>query len=238
MAKSTISSGFAKFAAKTTKGAYDEARKGERMGRGIPFPVGTTGTGVVSAVICDTTKKDEKTGEQHPRIRVEIKVETPEEGRGKTLSGPGLMQTIKDGRDPSKWSAQDAFSAALAMLEDCGLPEEISKGYKDFQECVDWFDEEPRYVNWEIEENNYTNRNGQQVNGKQTSVLPIVNEAGIPAADKPADEEEETDPDATYCKYRGGKHKVVGEDGDMLTIKGVNSGNIREVKKEDVELLD
>ena len=234
MTKSQMSAGFAKFSAKTTKGSYDEARQNERIGRGIPFPVGAKGTAVVGAIICDETKADEKTGEKFPRVRVELTVETPEAARGKSLSGSGLMQTIKDGNDPSKWSAEQAWGAMLGMLENLGLPEEISKGYSDFQECIDWFEEAPRTVSWEIQENNYTNRSGVLVQGKQISAFAIIDEASIPSA---ADSGSEV-PEGKMCLYRGGKHVILEDNGELLKLQSVGSGRLREgVDKDDVEML-
>lgn len=232
MTKSQMSAGFAKFASKTTKGGYEEARKGERMGRGVPFPVGTKGTGVVSKVECDETKPDNN-GVTYPRIRVEIRAETPEVARGKQLSGSGLMQTIKDGPDPSKWSAEQAFGAALGMLEDLGLPTEISQGYSDFQEVLDWFDAEPRKVSWEIQANDYVNKTGKEVKGKQIYAVVYMEEADIPSADAPF---EEHDPNSKYCMYRGAKHRIV-EEGETLTLRSVSGTNRSGIAKDDVEMI-
>lgn len=231
MSKSEMSAGFKKFAAKTTRGSYDEARKNERMGGGIPFEVGTKGRGVVSAVICDETKEDAK-GEKHPRIRVEISVTEPEAARGKTLSGPGLMQTIKDGRDPAKWSAEQAFGAALGMLENLGCPEEITKGYERFEEVLEFFDDEPREVSWSIEENRYTNAKGQEIVGKQVNAF-----AYIPSPETSAEpESEELDPNAKYVMYRGAKHKVEAETEEDYDLVSVNGGRKRTgVAKQDCE---
>jgi len=234
MSKSQMSAGFAKFSSKTTKGAYDDARQNERIGRGIPFPVGTKGTAVVSSIICDETKADEKTGKKFPRVRVELSVETPEAARGKKLSGSGLMQTIKDGSDPAKWSAEQAWGAMLGLLEDMGLPEEVSKGYSDFQQCLDFFEEEPRVVSWEIQPNNYKNRQGVEVQGKQISAFAIVDEAAIPSAD----EAEGEIPEGKQCLYRGGKHVVLEENGDTLKLQSIGSGRVREnVDIEDVQMI-
>ena len=233
MAKSQISAGFQKFANKTTKGEYDKARKAERIGRGIPFPIGTKGTGYVSAIICKETKPDNE-GVKHPMIRVEVKVEAPEASKGKTLSGPGLMQTIKDGKNPETWSAEMAFTAALTMLENLGLPPEISKEYEEFQECVDWFEEEKRLVHWEVEDTSYT-KDGRTVNQKGYQVFALVDESKKESAEG---EGEEHDPDASYCTFRGSKHRIVKDHGDTLDLIGVNSGREREgVDKEDVEMI-
>jgi hypothetical protein len=235
MNKSTMSAGFAKFAAKTTKGAYDYARQNERIGRGIPFPVGAKGTAVVSSIICDETTPDEKSGEKFPRVRVELSVESPEGARGKKLSGPGLMQTIKDGNDPSKWSAEMAWGALLGLLEDLGLPEEISKGYADFQECIDWFSDAPRLVAWEITANNYKNRAGVEVQSKQITAFAVIAEADIPAADAPA---APIPSDKPLCLYRGGKHIILSDNGETYNLQSVGSGRVREnVDKDDVELI-
>ncbi len=234
MSKTNVSAGFAKFATKTTKGKFDEARKGERMGRGVPFPVGTTGTGIVSAIICDEGKDAE--GVKFPRGRIEIKVETPESGRGKMLSGSGLMQNIKDGQNPEKWSAEMAWGAWLGLLEDLGCPEEITKGYESFEdEVIGWFDEEPRKVHWEVQENNYTNRSGAEVKGKQVRAFAVVEEADIPNAegDAPSD-----DGKGIYCTYRGAKHKITQDYGDVVDLISMSNGRARAgIDKDEIEML-
>jgi hypothetical protein len=235
MAKSEMSSGFAKFAAKTTKGKYDEARKGERMGRGIPYPIGTTGTAVVAAVICTETKADNE-GVKSPMVRVELKIETPEPMRGKALSGNGLMQVIKDGPNPEKWSADMAWGAMLGMLENLGCPEEITKGYSDFQECIDWFEQEPRYVNWEVIDASYQ-KAGKTIAQKGIQAFAVIKEGDAPTAD--SGDKPEDDPDASYCTYRGARHMILENNKGLLKLKNMNNGNVRNNIEEDaVEMED
>ena len=224
MTKSKVSPGFAKFAAKTTTGKFDEARRAERMGSGVPFDIGQKGTGVVSAVICDETKPDSQ-NIRHPRIRVEIKVETPEAGRGKTLSGNGLMQTIKDGPNPEKWSKEMAFTSALGLLEKLGLPEEISQKYNEFQECIDYFDEEPRRVSWTVVDASWTDAKGNLRPQKGIEAYALIPEADIPAADEPVSEKTEG---RETCLYNGVEHEIVKDHGDTLDLYSPKSGRNRE----------
>jgi hypothetical protein len=233
MTKSKISKDFARFAKKTTKGTYDEARKAERTARGIPFDVGTKGTGVVSAIICDTAGEDD---DKYPYVAAQITVSTPEGGKGKVLQGSGLRWNIRDSkRTGSDWTAEDAWGAALGMLEDLGLPEEISKGYEDFQECVDWFEKEPREVSWEVEDNSYTDRNGKQVSGKQIRAFAKVDESSIPSADADAPFNDDSEFSA-YCVYRGVRHGIKSEEDDMLTIVNLQNKMEREVSRDRVEM--
>lgn len=234
MAKSNISKDFARFAKKTTKGSFDEARKAERTARGIPFDVGTKGTGVVSAIICDTAGDDD---DKYPFVAAEITVSTPESAKGKVLKGSGLRWNIRDSkRAGSDWTAENAWGAALGMLEELGLPEEISQGYEDFQECVDWFDKEPREVSWEIEDNSYTDRNGKQVQGKQVRAYAKIDEDSIPSADNNSEAPFDDSGYDSYCNYRGVRHGIKEEDDDMLTIVNLQNGMEREVPKERVEM--
>lgn len=230
MASSEVSKEFSKFASKTTKGSYDKARKSERMARGIIFNIGDSGRAVVSKISCTTLTKNNQT---YPFIRIELKVTLPEASKGKTLSGPGLMASIKDGKDPTVWSAQDAWGAMLGMLENLGLPTEISTGYDDFQECLDWFEAAPREVSWEIVHNDRTNDN------KEIKAFAIVEEKDIPSADSSStpEEEESDDPDASYCTFRGAKYKILSEDGDELLIRHTTNGREREVERDAVEMI-
>ena len=231
MSKSTVSAGFQKFAARTTTGKFEEARKGERMGQGIPFDVGQQGTGVVTAVIMDETKPDAKQ-RKFPRIRVQMDIITPESHRGKEMTV--MNQTIKGSDDPEKdWSAEDAFNMALSQLEQLGCPNEITSGYEDIQEIVDWFSEEPRNLSWNIKANNYKNRSGQEVKGKRVEAYAVVPEAEVPSADNDGPAEE--DPDAEYCTYNGTKHKVIADHDDTVDLENVNSGRKRtNIPKEQV----
>lgn len=224
-----MSVGFAKFAAKTTKGSYDEARQAERFGRGVPFPVGTKGTAFIGAIVCDETKADETTGEHHQRVRIELLVETPESHRGKPITGGYFV--MKDSTKPgSSWTAEDWWGSMLGTMEDLGCPEELTKGYSDFQEVIDWFEAEPRAVNFEIVANNYK-KNGAMVEGKQVNAFAAVDEASIPSAEGTP---EAHDPDATYCTFRGTKHRVVSTENGQVTIINVNSQTQRTVPQTQV----
>ena len=232
MAKSGMSAGFAKFASKTTKGSYDEARQAERMGRGVPFPTGTKGTAVVGAIVCDETKADEATGEQFQRVRIELLIETPESHRGKPLTcGYFVMQDSK--KPGSDWTAENWWGVMLGTVEDLGCPEELTKGYADFQEVLDWFEAEPRSVSFEVVANNYVNKAGVKVEGKQVNAFAAVDESAIPSAE----DSKEIDPNATYCTYKGGKHKVVTTTGTQYVLESINGGNVRTVPKAAVELI-
>jgi len=225
MSKSGMSAGFAKFASKTTQGSYDDARKAERFGRGIPFPVGVKGTAVVGAIVCDETKADNN-GEQFQRVRIELLIDTPESHRGKPLTGGYfVMQDSK--KAGSTWTAENWWGSMLGTLEDLGCPEDLTKGYEDFQEVIDWFGAEPRAISFEIIANDYM-KNGAMVHGKRVNAFAAVDEASIPSADQVA---EAHDPEATYCTFRGTKHRVVSEEGGNITIKNVNSGTQRTVAK-------
>lgn len=224
--KQQVSPGFAKFASKTTKGKFDEARKGERMGRGIPFAIGTSGEGNVGNIICDETKADDD-GISHPRIRVEIIISSPESAKGKVISGPGLMQTIKDGKDPEKWSKEMAWGAALGLLESLGCPKELTEGYDEFQEVLDWFREEPRPVAWEVVDSSWYNKTTKKtVEQKGISAVAILDESNASSAVE--GEKMEEDPNGVYCAYRGIRHIILDEDDDVATIKNCNTGRVRE----------
>ena len=95
MATSQLSPSFKKFAGRTNQGSYDKARTAERVARGIPYSVGSKGTGVVSG-IRGVMQKDRQTGEEYPICSVEITIETPEAMRGRKLSGAGLQGYIRD----------------------------------------------------------------------------------------------------------------------------------------------
>ncbi len=232
MSTTGMSVGFAKFASKTTKGAYDEARKGERFGRGIPFPVGVKGKAIVSAITCDDTKPNDL-GESYPRVRVELAIEVPESHRGKPLQcGYFIMQDSK--KVDSTWTAEDVWGKSmLGCLEDLGCPEELTKGYSDWQEVLDWFQAEPRRVNFEILPNDYKNNAGVLVHGKQVAAFAEVDEENIPSADTPS---EAHDPNAKYCTFKGTSHRIMSEVGANVTIIGVNSGTTRTVAKSDVTM--
>ena len=232
MSKSGMSADFAKFAAKTTKGSYDEARQAERFGRGIPFPIGTKGTAVVGALVCDQTKADPQTGEQFQRVRIELLIETPESHRGKPLTG-GYFVMKDSTKVGSTWTAENWWGSMLGTLEDLGCPEELTKGYSDFQEVIDWFEAEPRNVSFEIVANNYT-KNGAIVQGKQVNAFAAFDEGSIPSAEGTP---EAHDPSATYCTFRGTKHRVASEDGGNITIVNVNSQTQRTVPKVQVTMI-
>ena len=233
MAKSKVSAAFQKVASRTTKGAFDEARKAERQARGIPFPIGMKGTGVVSCIVCDMTKAKEGK-ESVPIVRVELKADTPEGARGKILSGPGLMWMIKASATNEDWGAEDAWGMMLGGLEQLGCPEELTKNYDDFQEVVDWFEEEPRKVSWEVVDASYTNNKGKVVSQKAFEVYEYVNVSQQETAEGTS---EEIDPNAKYVLYKGKKHRVVeeNEDDNTYVLVSVASGVKRTVSQEDCE---
>ena len=234
MTKSTMSKGFSRFAKKTTKGSFDEARQAERTARGIQQEVGDKGHAIVSKIICDEAGED---GDKHPYVAVELTISTPEKSKGKKLFGSGLRWDIRDSkRTGSTWTAEDAFGAVLAMLEDLGLPQEISKGYSDFQECLDWFEDEPRSVAWEIQANNYTDSKGTEILSKQISAFAVVDEADIPSADSdgPVDDD---DPDASYCSFRNVRHKIMNHQDGEYELLNMNNQRERVVSEDHSDLV-
>jgi hypothetical protein len=223
MTKSAISDKFAKFASKTTKGEFDKARKQESMAGGCPLPVDTRGVCVISEITCTETKvKQDGTGGD-PMVSIKLEVESPEDYRGKTLSGPGLMFVIKDGPNST---AADAWARMLDSLEGLGLPRDIRTNYSDFAEVLDWFFEEPRRAEYHVAKDTYT---GNQ-SGKIVRAHAYVPESEVASAETPAKETAVAhDPDADYCTYLGKKHKIISfsQENDTYELEAIPTGRIR-----------
>lgn len=233
MAKAPVSAKFQKFAEKTTRGEFDKARKQESMAGGCPLPVGTRGVAVVGEIECRETKlKADGTGGD-PLLMIRLEVETPEDYRGKTLSGPGLMFVIKDGKNST---AADAWARMLDTLEGFGLPRKLRTDYEDFAEILDWFSEEPRKVEYTVAEDTFT---GNQ-SGKTVRAFAYVEEASIQTAETPT-KEVDADPDADYCTYLGKKHKILSFDkeNDTYELEQESSGRIRQgVPSDKITMID
>jgi hypothetical protein len=234
MTKSPISDKFAKFAAKTTRGEFDKARKQESMLSGCPLPLDTKGTAIVGEIKCSETKVKADGSGGDPIVTIKLEVETPEEYRGKHLSGPGLMYLIKDGQNSS---AADAWARMLDSFELMGLPREIREGYEDFAEVVDWFTDEPRRVDFSVNKDSWSGNSS----GKTVRAVAHVAEADIPTAVTPSSQETvELDPEADYCEYQGKKYKILAFDRDnnLYDIEQVSTGRIRKGVEGDKIKLD
>lgn len=221
MTKSPISAKFAKFAAKTTKGDFDKSRKAESMAGGCPLPVDTRGVAVVAEISCTETKvKQDGTGGD-PFVSIKLEVESPEDYRGKSITGPGLMFVIKDGPNST---AADAWGRMLDALEQLGLPRTIRTEYEDFSEVIDWFSDEPRRVEYHVAKDTYA---GNQ-SGKITRAVAYVAESEITTAETPK-VEAAIDPEADYCEYLGKQHKVLSFDKENQTyeLEMTSTGRIR-----------
>lgn len=221
MSKSPLSAKFAKFAAKTTKGEFDTARKAESMATGCPLPLDTRGVAVIAEINCTETKiKQDGTGGD-PFVSIKLEVETPEDYRGKTITGPGLMFVIKDGPNST---AADAWGRMLDTLEQLGLPRDIRTEYNDFAEVLDWFSNEPRRVEYHVAKDTFT---GNQ-SGKITRATMYVPEGEVETAVTPK-VEATIDPNADYCTYLGKQHKVLSFDEENQTyeLEMVSTGRIR-----------
>lgn len=221
MAKTPISAKFAKFADKTTKGDFDKARKQESMAGGCPLPIGSRGIAIVAEISCTETKVKADGSGGDPFVSIKLEVESPEEYRGKTITGPGLMVVIKDGPNST---AADAWARMLDSLEQLGLPREIRTDYSDFAEVVDYFTDEPRRVEYNIQEDTYK---GNQ-SGKITRAVAFIPEGEVATAESPV-VETPIDPDADYCSYLGKRHQILGYDqeNELYELKMVNSDRIR-----------
>lgn len=221
----SMSPKFAKFAAKTTGGAFDKARKEEARIGGCPLPVGAKGIAIVGKVNCTETKAygDDPGGD--PRIEITLEVDSPEEYRGKKITGSGLAYNI---RATEKSTIEESFQRALDALEQLGLPREIRTEYKDFSECIEYFEQEPRMVEFLVVDDSKNEYN----RSKKT----VAFSAYLPGGNKGAEgsQEEEEDSNATYCTYLGARHKVLEDDGEILKIQS-KSGKVREIAKSKVE---
>lgn len=223
MAKSNVSDKFAKFAAKTVRGEFDKARKQESMAGGCPLPVDTRGVAIVGEIVCSETKiKGDGTG-GNPLVTVRLEVESPEEFRGKVLSGPGLMFLIKDG--PNSTEA-DAWARMLDFLEGIGLPRTIRTEYQDFSEVLDFFTEQPRHVEYHVAKDTYA---GNQ-SGKIVRAVMHVPETEVTTAVTPTQENVADDPNADYCIYLGKRHKILdfNKETNLYKLEMVSSGRVRE----------
>ena len=188
---------------------------------GCHLPVGAKGVAIVGKINCTETKAygDEPGGD--PRIEITLEVESPEEYRGKKISGSGLNFNIKEGE---KSTIEDAFARALDALELLGLPREIRTEYKDFSECIEYFESEPRKVEFLVLDDSKNDYNRSK---KTVSYSPY-----IPGGNKGAEgnQDEENDPNATYVEYLGAQHKVLEDDGEIVKIQS-KSGKVREIAK-------
>jgi hypothetical protein len=233
MSTSPISAKFAKFASKTVKGAFDTARKAESMASGCPLPIGTRGIAVVAEVKCSETKiKGDGTG-GFPMVMIKLEVESPEEYQGKSITGPGLMYVIKDSE---KSTEAEAWGRMLDALEGLGLPREIRTEYEDFAQCIDWFTDEPRKVEYLIDKDTWA---GNQ-SGKLTKAFAHVEEADIPTATS-SQKEVAVDPEADYCLYLGKKHKILAYDSEnkLYDLELISNGRVRNgVEADKVTLED
>ena len=228
MAKSAISDKFAKFASKTTKGEFDKSRKAESMASGCPLPLDTRGVAIVAEISCTETKvKQDGTG-GHPFVSIKLEVESPEEYRGKSITGPGLMFVIKDGQNSTE---ADAFGRMLDTLEQFGLPREIRTNYEDFAQVIDWFEEVPRRVEYHVSKDTYA---GNQ-SGKLTRAVAYVAEGDVPTAEPIIKADTVEDPNADYVMYMGKKHKVLSfkDDSKLYELEMVSTGRVRPSVPED-----
>jgi|SRR5690554_258373 len=234
MAKAPISSKFAKFAAKTTKGKFDEARKAESRATGCPLPVGAQGLSFIKEIRCEETPvKPDGTG-GIPVVSLILEVESPDEFAGKTLRGAGLSWFI---RETANRTEEEAWQNMLDGLEKAGLPRSIREGYADWAEVVEWFIEEPRQVEFTVLKDDFP---GNQT-GKQIRFSEYVPESEVATAATPRQKEEPADdPEATYCTYLGKKHQVVSYDTeeDTYNLVMVATGRSRtDVPADKVTLL-
>lgn len=214
MIKMTISDKFKKFAAKTTKGKFDAARKAESMAGGCSLPVGTTGVAVVSDIVMSFTK-DKGDVPGYPIITIKLGVETPEESQGVTIDGSGLIYWIKDSANQTEDVAWQRF---LDDLEDIGLPREIRMNYEDIMEIEEWFKEAPRKVSYTVIKDTFAgNKSGKRINMTRF-------EEEVPAADD--DASQDLDPNAVYVMYLSKPHKVIESDSSTYTLESL-SGRVR-----------
>lgn len=188
---------------------------------GCHLPVGAKGVAIVGKINCTETKAYGEDAGGDPRIEITLEVESPEEYRGKKISGSGLNFNIKEGE---KSTIEDAFARALDALELLGLPREIRTEYKDFSECIEYFESEPRKVEFMVLDDSENKYNRSK---KNVSYSPY-----IPGGNKGAEgtQDEETDPNATYVEYLGAQHKVLEDDGEIVKIQS-KSGKVREIAK-------
>lgn len=243
MTKSNMSKGFARFAKRTTKGAYDEARKAERVARGIPLDIGVKGKGVFRLECGEKQHKgSEDPDDTYPCPKAIITVQTPESAKGKELTDPlSLTWYIKDSEKAgSEWTAEDAWVSMLQDLEQLGVPRELTTGYEDFQEVLDWIDKEPRYVNYEVIQE--TDQAGNPVHYRGKPNKRIVAYAFIEESEKPAaddsDEVPEFGPDTKYCEFRGVKYAILSQEDDQVEVQNTQTGRKRTLDIDQVTMED
>ena len=232
MTKSTMSKNFARFAKTTTSGKFDEVRKAERTARGSAATIGDKGTAVFEIVCGEKAYKDDP-DETYPLVEVVLTIQTPEEKKGKELKDVlNLTWYIKDSEKPgSDWTAEDAWGSMLQDLERLGVPNEITSGYEDFQEVLDWVEAEPRLVDWEVIADTDSNGNPTFYRGRPNQRVVAyshIEESATPSADA---KEEFSFPEGTrFVSYRGVKYGVLEEkDDDMVLIKNCQTGSERTV---------
>lgn len=234
-----MSKNFARFAKKTTKGSFDEARKTERKARGGGLEIGTKGTGIMT--IFGKDKKEKKTDDTYPIVEIIITAQTPEELKGKEVKDPlNLTWYIKDSEKPgSDWTAEDAWGAMLNDLENLGWPTELIESYEDPQELFDWCDKEPRTVHFEIIAELDDDGNQAYYRGRPSSRVVAFLPANEEEAESADDGEKiEVSDDDKCCMFRGTKYIILEElDEDELQIKNTKTGSIREVAANKVEMI-
>ena len=191
------------------------------MATGCPLPIGTIGTAVVGEIVCKETKsKPDGTGGD-PLVMIHLEVETPEEYRGKKLQGSGLMFTIKDGPNST---AADAWGRMLDALEGLGLPRETRTNYEDFSECLDYFSDEPRRVQYTVNKDDYPGNRS----GKTVQAVELLDTANAPSAETPQSEVPH-DPSADYCEYLGKRYKILSYDeaNKCYDLEATSTGKLR-----------
>lgn len=210
----SVSADFAKFAAQTTKGKFDEARKAESLAGGCPLPIGTSSTAVIGDIVCTTTKKKEDGTGGDPQITIKLEVETPEEHQGAILNGSGLIFWIKDSANQDKATAWHRF---LDALEDMGLDRKVRANYEDFQEVLDYMTKTTRRVDYSVEKDDFKGNRS----GKTVRAIAHVDESNIPTADGGSTEAAPAlDPDADYVLYLAKPHMILADNGDTYNLQG------------------
>lgn len=215
MQKMTLSPKFAKFAEKTTRGKFDEARKAESMATGCPLPIDTTGVAVIGDIICKETKQKADGSGGDPMVMIKLEVESPEEYRGTVLQGPGLLFVIKDG---PKSTQEDAWGRMLDTLESFGLPRKIRTEYETFEEILAYFTDSPRKVQYLVKKDDYTgNRSGKIIQAYEATDMEEATESADEAPISPPETKADADTDAEYVMYLGKKHKILAFDAEAQT---------------------
>ncbi len=133
------------------------------------------------------------------------------------------MFLIKNG--PNSTEA-DAWARMLDFLEGMGLPRDIRTNYEDFSQVLDFFTDQPRYVEYHVAKDTYS---GNQ-SGKIVRAVMHVPEGEIQTAVTPPQETVADDPNADYCTYLGKKHKILdfNKETNLYKLEMVSSGRVRE----------